>query len=110
MSITQLVHEFPVLTSLTIIPYADLDFNGTAQTLELVGNLSSLTATLSISVYNDGEREEEEGFVVLIGVSEEELDQRDVGYVEVLNPTVLVRVLDSGESVSLVGACSCEPT
>ena len=68
----------------------------------MVGNLTTFTATVSISVYNDGVPEEEEGFVVLIGVSEEDLDERDVGNVDVRSPVVLVRVLDSGKPIIVV--------
>ena len=78
--------------------YADLDFNGTTQTLELAaGELDGLTTNVTISVYNDGTLEEEEGFVLLIGVFEEDLDQNDRGFVTVLEPVVLVQLLDSGK-------------
>ena len=42
--------------------------------------------------------------MVLIGVFEDDLDQRDVGFVDVVDPVVLVRLLDSGEFVSAEGA------
>ena len=76
---------------------SDLDFNGTTQTLELLADLTARTATVTIPVYNDGAPEDEEGFVVLIGVFENDLDERDVGFVDVLDPVVLVRLLDSGK-------------
>ena len=78
--------------------YADLDFSGTTQTLEFAaGEVDPLTTTITIPVYNDGTLEEEEGLVLLIGVFEEDLDQNDRGFVEVLDPVVLVRLLDSGK-------------
>ena len=77
---------------------ADLDFNGTALTLELVADLSPQTVSVTIPVYNDGTPEEEEGLALLIGVLEEDLDKQVVSSVEVLEPVVLVALLDSGES------------
>ena len=76
---------------------ADLDFDGTTQTFGLVANLNTLTATVTFPVYNDGIPESEEGFVVLIGVLDGDLDERDIGFVDVLNRVVLVTLLDSGK-------------
>ena len=79
---------------------SDLDFNGTTQTLELLADLTARTATVTIPVYNDGTPEDEEGFVVLIGVFENDLDERDVGFVNILDPVALVRLLDSGKCIA----------
>ena len=62
-----------------------------------MADLTPQTVSVSIPVYNDGTSEEEEGFALLIGVFEGDLDQRDVGSVEVLEPVVVVALLDSGE-------------
>ena len=75
---------------------ADLDFNGTTLTLELNAELVTISANITIPVYNDGVPEEEEGFVVLLGVLEEDLDSNDVGFVDVLNPILLVRLNEGG--------------
>ena len=45
-------------------------------------------------MYSDGVQESEEGFVILVVVSQEDLDERDVGFVDVLDQVVLVRVLE----------------
>ena len=62
-----------------------------------MADLTPQTVSVSIPVYNDGTSEEEEGFALLIGVFEGDLDQRDVGSVEVPEPVVVVALLDSGE-------------
>ena len=53
-------------------------------------------ANITVYVYNDGVAEGEEGFVILLGVQQEELDARDVGFVDVLTPVVLVRLQQGG--------------
>ena len=53
--------------------------------------------TFTISLYSDGVPEEDEGFVVLFGVSEEELDSQDSGFVTVVGGAVLVSLSDGGE-------------
>ena len=50
-------------------------------------------------MYNDGVEEGEEGFVLLLGVSEDQLDSRDVGFVNVLSPVVLVRLVEGGMEI-----------
>ena len=47
-------------------------------------------------MYNDGVSEDEEGFVVLLGVLEEELEEEDRGFVEVLSPAIVVRLGEGG--------------
>lgn len=59
---------------------------------ELVTTLVNVT----ISVYSDGVPESEEGFVLLFGVLDEDLDSDDVGFVNVLNPVILVRLEEGG--------------
>ena len=54
----------------------------------------STFVNISIPVYSDGVQESEEGFVILMVVSREDLDERDVGFVNVLDQVVLVRVLE----------------
>ena len=60
--------------------------------LELV----PISANITIPVYNDGVSEDEEGFVVLFGVLEEELEVEDRGFVEVLSPAIVVRLGEGG--------------
>ena len=79
-----------------ICPPADLDFNGTTLTLELKAELAAIPADIAIPVYSDGVPEGVEGFVVLLGVLREDLDARDVGFVDVLSPIVLVRLEEGG--------------
>ena len=74
----------------------DLDFNATTLSLELNAELETIITTITVPVYNDGVEENEEGFVLLLGVSENQLDSRDVGYVNVLSPVVLVRLMEGG--------------
>ena len=71
-----------------------MDFNATGLSLELSTEQDSGTTTFQ--VYNDGEAEGEEGFVILLNVLQEELDRRDVGFVEVLTPVILVRLQQGG--------------
>ena len=47
-------------------------------------------------MYNDGVKETDEGFVMLLGVFEEELDDEDVGFVDILTPAILVRLEEGG--------------
>lgn len=76
---------------------ADLDFNGTAQTLEFTADVTPSTERVSISLYRDGVPEEEEGFVVLFGVTENVRDSRDSGFVNVVNGAVLISTSDGGK-------------
>ena len=74
---------------------SDLDFNATGMTLELRTEQDS-SGIATFKVYNDGVAENEEGFVILLGVLQEELDSRDIGFVDVLTPIVLVRLQQGG--------------
>ena len=58
--------------------------------------LVPISANITIPVYNDGVSEDEEGFVVLLGVLEEELEEEDRGFVEVLSPAVMIRLGEGG--------------
>ena len=58
--------------------------------------LVPISANITIPVYNDGVSEDEEGFVVLFGVLEEELEEEDRGFVEVLSPAIVVRLVEGG--------------
>ena len=78
-------------------PLPDLDFNATSLSLNLNAELVDFNAAITVSVYNDGVAENEEGFVILLGVLQEELDGRDVGFVDVLTPVVLVRLQQGGK-------------
>ena len=80
--------------------HAVVDFNGTVQTIEVVtGTTSSpASAEVSISVYNDGIPEGEEGFVVVLYVAEGKLDERDVGFVNVEDSVLLVRMKEGGKN------------
>ena len=75
-----------------------MDFNATQLSLELKTEQgSSENATFQpFQVYNDGVAEGEEGFVIVLGVLREELDSRDVGFVDVLTPVILVRIQQGG--------------
>ena len=61
--------------------------------LELV----PISANITIPVYNDGVSEDEEGFVVLLRVLEEELEEEDKGFVEVFSPAIVVRLREGGK-------------
>ena len=65
--------------------------------MEFTADLVDFSKAVSISLYSDGVPEGEEGFVVLLGVLQEELDAADMGFVVVLNQVVLVRIQDGGE-------------
>ena len=74
-----------------------MDFNATSLSLNLNAELVDFNAAITVSVYNDGVAENEEGFVILLGVLPEELDNRDVGFVDVLTPVLLVRLQQGGK-------------
>ena len=82
-------------------PLLDLDFNATSLSLNLNAEIVEYNTAITVSVYNDGVAEDEEGFVVLFGVLQEELDSRDVGFVNVLTPAVLVRLQQGGKDRAL---------
>lgn len=86
--------------------HADLDFNGTLQTLEFTADLAPSTQRVSISLYSDGVvEEEEEGFVVLLGV--DGLDERDNGSVSVLQQALLITLKDGGGGESIPAHPEC---
>ena len=74
-----------------------MDFNATSLSLNLNAELVDFNAAITVSVYNDGVAENEEGFVILLGVLQEELDNRDLGFVNVLSPVLLVRLQQGGK-------------
>ena len=74
-----------------------MDFNATSLSLNLNAELVDFNTTITVSVYNDGVAENEEGFVILLGVLQEELDNRDLGFVNVLSPVLLVRLRQGGK-------------
>lgn len=77
--------------------HSDLDFNATILPLDLNLDLITIFANITIPVYNDGVPEDEEGFVVLFDVLEDKLDSDDVGFVDILTPILLVRLVEGGE-------------
>ena len=58
--------------------------------------LVPISANITILVYNDGVSEDDKGFVVLLGVLEEELEEEDRGFVEVLSSAIVVRLGEGG--------------
>ena len=74
-----------------------MDFNASSLSLNLNAELVDFNAAITVSVYNDGVAENEEGFVILFGVLQEQLDGRDVGFVDVLTPVLLVRLQQGGK-------------
>ena len=56
----------------------------------------TLIANITIPVYNDGVPEREEGFVLLFGVEGDKLEEGDAGFVDVLSPVVIVRLVEGG--------------
>ena len=65
--------------------------------MEFTADLVPFSETVTISLYSDGVAEGEEGFVVLIGVAKEELDDQDADFVNVVNQAFLVQLSDGGE-------------
>ena len=74
-----------------------MDFNASSLSLNLNVELVDFNAVITVSVYSDGVAENEEGFVILLGVLQEELDNRDLGFVNVLSPVLLVRLQQGGK-------------
>ena len=85
-----------VASAAVTCPCADLDFNATTLRLELNAELVTISANISIPVYSDGVPEQVEGFAVLLGVREGDLDDRDVGFVNVTSPILVVRLEEGG--------------
>ena len=79
---------------------AVFDFYGRVLALEFAPGTTSahLSAELSISVYNDGIPESEEGFAIVLYVAEGELDSKDVGFVNVEDSVVIIRLREGGNS------------
>ena len=84
------------LFNLTLL--TDLDFNGTLQTLVFTADRVPFSETVTISLYSDGVSEGEEGFVVVFGVSQDELDDQDSGFVNVAEGAFLVILSDGGKN------------
>ena len=78
--------------------YAEFDYNSTETiTPFFVGGFFPIpTLFFGFPVYQDGVDEEIEGFVVFLEVLESELDERDVGQVNLTRPAYLVRINPSG--------------
>ena len=51
---------------------------------------------MSITLFNDGVREPEEGFIVLIGVDGDNLVKGDAGYIDVVKQAFAVVLRDGG--------------
>ena len=79
---------------------AVFDFYGRVLALEFAPGSTSTpsSAELSISVYNDGVPEGEEGFAIVLYVAEGELDARDVGFVNVEDSVVIIRLREGGNA------------
>ena len=73
-----------------------LDYQSIETTLsEFAGGFVS-PGFFSFEVYEDGVAEEVEGFVLFLEVLESELDERDVGQVDLARAAYLVRINQSG--------------
>ena len=80
--------------------------------MEFTADLAPFSETLTISLYSDGVAEGEEGFVVLLGVFQDDLDDGDKNAVEVEDQVVLVRLLDGSKRVctlTFTGCLTCLP-
>ena len=79
---------------------AVFDFYGRVLALEFAPGTTSApsSAELSISVYNDGVPEGEEGFAIVLYVAEGELDARDVGFVNVEDSVAIIRLREGGNT------------
>ena len=86
-----------LLQTLYNCEFSDLDFNGTLQTVEFTADMVPFSETAVVSLYNDGAPEGEEGFVVLLGVFDGDLDEEDRNFVQVVNQVLQVRLVDGGE-------------
>ena len=64
--------------------------------MDLNLELITIIENITIPVYSDGVSEDEEGFVVLLGVLQEELVDEDKGFVDVLTPAIVVRLGEGG--------------
>ena len=60
------------------------------------GTTDPATVVISVPVYNDGVREGDEGFAVIMAIAREELDSRDVRFVDLSDPVIVVQLQDGG--------------
>ena len=76
----------------------DLDFDGTLRKVALNarGTTDPAIVVISVPVYNDGVREGDEGFAVIMAIAREELDSRDVRFVDLSDPVIVVQLQDGG--------------
>ncbi len=69
--------------------------------MEFRADLAPFSLRVFLSLYSDGVAEGEEGFLVLIGIVQDQLDERDRGSVDLLQQALLVSLRDGG------GECTC---
>lgn len=76
-----------------------IDFDGATQTVLVDANdrQGPISAEASITVFNDGVSEGEEGFIVLFRVEGSELEREDAGYVDIVRAAFAVVLLDGGK-------------
>ena len=65
------------------------------------GATDPATVDISVPVFNDGVREGDEGFAVIMAIAREELDSRDVRFVDLSDPVIVVQLLDGGMSMRI---------
>ncbi len=58
---------------------------------------TSIPVSVSISVFNDGVREGDEGFVVVLIVPEEGLAEEDVRFVNISTQVIVISLRDGGQ-------------
>ncbi len=67
------------------------------QVLQLSVENTSIPVSVSISVFNDGVREGDEGFVVVLVVPEEGLAEEDVGFVNISTQVIVISLRDGSK-------------
>ncbi len=67
------------------------------QVLQLSVENTSIPVSVSISVFNDGVREGDEGFVVILVAPEERLAEEDVGFVRFSTQVIVISLRDGGK-------------
>ena len=82
--------------------HAEYDYDSTVSDIAVaffVGGSVAPPPRVGVSIHDDGVAEEVEGLVVLLEVVESELDERDVGQVDLIRSTYLGRINPSGMNV-----------